>query len=288
MSSSAEFQNEKHDFGNMLLLDEVFKSPNFSHGTLPNPPTDSRRFMNGLYTGQEGQLHCTEAQVTSFMIDSVEQLLSFKRDVLGHQVQLMDAHLIREPEPADSELDTFARDFKIQHTTIKTALPKINSFNSFNKLPSLCLYGAKPSKLKKEAVAKPDKSEVPKRTSLTSPEEVPTFPPDFRSYNYKNLIIHKEPFPSNNLHARKEDSLIVDFTQRRIINNELKDLYQNAVREDTNQIIQINKKDIMNMQDVVFPMKDMYLRMNEGGLLNRLPKTYSCRDKVEVIPMPIG
>lgn len=269
-------------------MEDIFKSPNFSLGTLPNPPTDSRRFMLGLYSGPMSLLQCTEAQITSFMIDSVEGLLGFERDVLGHQVQLMDAHLIKEPEPVDSELDTFARDFKIQQTNIKTPLPKIKSSSSFSKMPSLCLNGPKPSKFKKDGVVKTEKSEVPKRTSLAYPEETQTFPHDFRSYNYKNLIIQKEPFPSNNKHARKEESLIVDFTQRRIINNELKDLYQNAVRDDTNQTLQINKKDIMNMQDVVFPMKDMYLRMNEGGLLNRLPKTYSCRDKVEVIPMPIG
>lgn len=98
-------------------------------------------------------------------------------------------------------------------------------------------------------------------------------------YNYKDLIIRKDSPAKLKFDLICGDSTINDFTQRRAVHKEVKDLYVNAIRRESAEVHMLEKKHILNLQDVVFPLKDIYLRMTNNGQLSQLPKSYSCKEK---------
>lgn len=282
------------DFEIQILKDNATQSNNSgspvylnhrpSFATILQNPTRSFLSVNSQNSliKKSPKLPVNVDALVNHVVSSLKGITNFQSGVINWKVDLPLIYTEGTYLPREIEIDGFARVNKIEHLLSEDKNVNNNAIDTTRK-PVSRQYSVKP-KLDKNIVAKKH-VDFNKKNFTQENQGISEFDPAL--LNFKELIVQQEMLPKLKRGNLQEIKTIALFAERRVVNKEVNELYVNAVRRDSAEMVLIERKNLINLQDVVFPMKDLYMRVNNAGQLNQMPKSYSCKEKAISIPFQI-
>lgn len=225
----------------------------------------------------------TETDVAEKIGAEMAHLIDFQFGFVHHQVRPPATKDPHSDEPPPMAVDNLAKDRACECIKYPSQLTKIKRGRGENlRLPSLARLDKKALKKKpKDSSSEINPMLHAMDDGIVLVEEEMSRKVALGYFDYREFLITRVSTQKLERDSPQKEAFISEFTKRKVAKMEVKQMYQNRVIGDTLSSPLMGFEEIRHLQDVVFPHKNIYLKMGEEGQFNALKKPFMAKDCVK-------
>lgn len=215
-----------------------------------------------------------KTEVSLLIFDEIDRIVELQASFLNRKLINKKIEISATNYPPVNDLDSFAKP-KMSQLILDFATIRNENKQKLQFQPEILMEKQKSSKSRKT-------NRQLSQNNLSSQFLPENFQNSFQ-YNFINLLIKRKNVSKNENIIKDDEQFFTDLTQRRVNNRQSTEILP-IIKRPIIIIPIVSKKTLINFQDVIFPLKNLYLKMGINGLVSVPSKFKNQRNSLLIPP----